>query len=207
MRKIIGIAAIMLLASGYAAAADYWHFGLGLRATGVMPGDKYANALGVGVLLTLGDPDSRFTTQFDLDRWSVGYTKEGSMILYSTLQQLADGDTLYRLTEFEYSGLGVGFFEKYRALDFSSSFSTYVIGGIGGYFLDPKQELRNDDGTVTMKSNGLHALVQYAAGLGIEGRFNQHFYSFVEGRFVGVVSGDANDPNLIKGYFGVRYVF
>jgi hypothetical protein len=206
MRKIIGIAAIMLLASGYAVAADYWHFGVGLRATGVMPGDKYANALGVGVLLTFGDPDSRFTTQFDLDRWSVGYTKEGSLVENSPLGT-PDSLKTYRLAKFEYSGLGVGFFQKYRALDFSNSFSTYVIGGIGGYFLDPKQERRNDDGTVTMKSNGLHALVQYAAGLGFEGRFNQHFYSFVEGRFVGVVSGDANDPNLLKGYFGVRYVF
>jgi hypothetical protein len=207
MRKVIGIAAILLLASGYAVAADYWHFGIGVRATGVMPGDKYANAFGGGVLLTFGDPDSRSTTQFDLDRWSVQYTKDGSLVLYSTLQQLANGDTLYRLAQFEYSGLGVGFFEKYRAIDLSNFLSTYLIGGIGGYFLDLKVERRNDDGTVSMKSNGFHSLVQYAGGLGFEGRISQHVFSFVEGRFVGVVSGDKNDPNLLKGYFGVRYVF
>jgi len=208
MRKIMGIAAIILLVSGYATAADFWHFGVGLRATGVMPSNDslYANALGVGVLLTFGDPDSRFTTQVDLDAWSVEYTKDGEVVEDSPIGT-PDSAKTYRLAQYEYSGMGVGFLGKFRAYDFSNTFSTYIIGGLGGYFLDLKRERRNDDGSITVKSNGFHSLIQYAGGVGLEGRLSQHFSSFIEGRYVGVISGDDSDPYFLKGYVGVRYVF
>ncbi len=206
MKKIIGIVAILLMASGYAAAADYWHFGVGGRITGVMPGDDYNNALGMGILLTFGDPDSRFTTQMDLDNWGVTYTKPDSSILTSA-PGTPDSLKTYRLREFEYSGLGIGFFEKYRFFDFSEKFSSYAIAGIGGYFLDRKREDRNDDGSIVPKSTGLHSLFQWAGGIGFEGRFNHHLATFVEGRYVGIMSDDDMDKDIMKGYFGVRYTF
>jgi len=216
MRKIIGIAVILLMASGYAAAAEYWHFGAGVRLTGVMPGKDYSNALGVGVLLTFGDPDSRFTTQIDFDNWKVEYTKDGDTILYSTLQQIADGDSLYRLATHEYSGLGFGIYEKYRALDFSSALSAYVIGGFGAYFLDYLKEERNDFGTIESISYGLHSLFQLSGGLGLEAALSSHISSFVEGRFVGILNGQKQEPgsqieredsHLFKGLVGLRYAF
>jgi hypothetical protein len=202
MKRIFGIVAILLLTSGIASSAEYWHFGAGVRLTGVMPGSDYSNALGTGLLLTFGNPDSRFTTQFDVDSWKVKYTKSDSLINVS-----APGtpDTL-RLRNFEYYGVGIGAFEKYRALDFSTRFSSYVIGGIGGYFLNRKREV-SETGVETMKSDGMHSLFQFAGGIGFEGKINQHISSFIEGRYVAFLNGKKADKNLFKGYFGVRYIF
>jgi hypothetical protein len=203
MRKIFIVIAIILMATGYAAGADYWHFGVGMRLTGVMPGNLYSNALGTGVLVTFGNPDSRFTTQFDLDSWRVKYSKDGDSILTSAINA---STITYKIRQRRYSGLGVGIFEKYRALDFLNAFSTYLIGGFGGYFLTLNQE-ESDNGTVNMRSKGQHALAQIAGGLGLEGHFNQHVYAFVEGRFIGFINGQPNDQSITKGYLGVRYVF
>ena len=205
MKRILGIVAILLLASGYAAAADYWHFGVGVRVAGVIPGKDYENALGKGILITFGNPDSRFTTQMDLDSWGVTYTKAGDLVETSPA---ATPDSLktYKLRNYEYTGLGAGFLEKYRALDFSTKLSSYVIAGIGGYFLDRKHE-ESDNGTITMRTTGMHSLFQIAGGVGFEGRLNGHISGFIEGRYVKIVSGDNLDNDLMKGYFGVRYIF
>jgi hypothetical protein len=203
MKKIIGIATILLMATGYAQAVDYWHFGVGVRVTGVITGKDYNNALGEGILLTFGNLNSRFTTQMDLDNWSVTYQKTNDTINVAP----SDKPVHYRLRDYQYSGLGVGFLEKFRAIDFSSIFSTYIIGGLGGYFLDRKYEARGDAGDVSLKSTGLHSLLQLAGGLGFEGRLNQHWSSFIEGRYVKIIGGDMLDKDLMKGYFGVKYTF
>jgi hypothetical protein len=219
MRKIIDIVVILLMASGYAAAADYWHFGAGVRFTGVMPGEDYSSALGAGMLLTFGDPDSRFTTQIDFDNWSTNYTNEDT-VMYSTMEQVGNDEFLWRKADHEYSGVGFGIFEKCRAFDFSSTFSTYAIVGFGAYFLDLKREERTDFGAVDMKSYGLHSLYQLSIGLGLENQFSSHFAAFAEGRYVAILNGetvvdDPNNPfdidrvddNLLKGLFGIRYIF
>jgi hypothetical protein len=203
MRKIIGIIAIVLLASGYAAGADYWHFGIGARVAGVMPGTEYSDALGGGILLTFGNPDSKFTTQLDFDTWGVSFHKAGDLIITSAI---TEPETTYKARERKYSGLGMGIFERYRIIDFSGTFSSYVIGGFGGYFLDYKQE-ESDNGTVLMQSKGLHSLGQIAGGLGFEGKIYQRVSAFIEGRFVGFFSADKSDKNLMNGYFGIRYIF
>jgi hypothetical protein len=203
MRKIIGIVAIVLLASGYAAGADYWHFGIGTKVAGVMPGKNYSNALGEGVLLTFGDPDTKFTTQIDFETWGVDFTKSGDYIMTSAI---TDPDTTYKIRQRRYSGLGLGIFEKYRAIDFSEALSAYLIGGFGGYFLDYKEEI-SDNGIILMQSKGLHSLGQIAAGLGFEGKLYQRVSGFIEGRFVGFINAKESDKNLVNGYVGMRYVF
>jgi hypothetical protein len=220
MRKIIGAVVILLMATGYAAAADYWHFGAGVRLTGVIPGKHYSNALGMGGLLTFGDPDSRFTTQMDFDSWSVNYTQDTDSVFYSSLEDIQRGDFLWRLANQEYSGLGFGIYEKYRALDFSSGFSAYILGGVGAYFLDYMIEERTDQATVEYRSYGLHSLFQLSGGLGLEGRITRNFYTFVEGRVVAILNGkkldrtevtnpnvERSDDNLVKGLLGLRYAF
>lgn len=204
MKKIFGIAMVLAMISGSALAGDYWHFGMGARLTGVMPGDDYANALGVGVLLTFGNPDSRFTTQLDFDDWGVTYTKTGDTVRTSPPRT---NPVTYKLRDKEYSGLGIGIFEKYRAFDFGSRLSTYILGGFGGYFLDFKREEPMDLGGTQLRSLGLHSLFMWAAGLGFEARLNDHLNSFVEGRYINVISGDAADADLKQGSFGMRYVF
>jgi hypothetical protein len=204
MKKIISIVGILLVLSGCATAAEFWHFGAGLRLTGVMPGKDYANALGGGVLLTFGNPDSRFTTQLDLDSWNVTYQKSDSLIRIVDPNDTAN--VTVRERNFSYSGMGAGVYEKYRAFDFSQKISTYVIGGFGAYFLDRKREDQTNF-VVSMKSFGLHSLLHWSAGLGFEGQITSHISSFIEGRFVGLISGNASDKNLLKGYLGVRYVF
>jgi hypothetical protein len=206
MKRIIGIVAILLLMSGYAAAAEYWHFGAGARLTGVMTGNDYSNALGMGILLTFGNPDSKFTTQFDFDNWDVTYTKSDSLIENDPLGT-PDSLKTYRLRDYEYYGLGVGAFEKYRFFDFSPKFSSYVIGGIGGYFLNRKRENRDDSGILALKSDGMHSLFQMAGGIGIDGKITQHLSGFIEGRYVGFLNGEKADKNLFKGYLGVHYTF
>jgi hypothetical protein len=203
MRRIIGIIAIVLLASGYAAGADYWHFGIGTKLAGVMPGKEYSNALGGGILLTFGDPDSKFTTQIDFDTWGVDFTKSGDYILTSPI---TDTIPTYKIRQRKYSGLGLGLFERYRAFDFSDALSAYVLGGFGGYFLDYKEEM-SDNGTILMQSKGLHSLGQIAAGLGFEGKIYQRVSGFIEGRFVTFLNAKDSDKNLINGYVGMRYVF
>jgi opacity protein-like surface antigen len=218
MRKIIGIVVILLMASGYAAAAEYWHFGAGVRLTGVVPGKDYSNALGMGALLTFGDPDSRFTTQMDFDTWNAKFTRDGEIVLVSTLQQLSQDppDSVWKMAEHKYSGIGFGVYEKYRALDISSTFSTYIIGGFGAYFLDFQREERTDYATVEFRSYGLHSLFQLAGGLGLDAAFSQHVACFIEGRFVGILNGEKDDPSLnikredaslMKGFLGIRYTF
>jgi hypothetical protein len=203
MRKIFIVTIIILMASGYAAGADYWHFGVGTRLAGVMPGKDYSNALGTGILVTFGNPDSRFTTQIDLDRWGVKYQKSGDLIITSALNVTP---VTFKTRERQYDGLGVGIFEKYRAIDFLSVFSTYLIGGFGGYFLTYKEEA-SDNGTVNMQSKGQHELGQVAGGLGFEGQFNQHVFAFLEGRYIGLINANPTDHNIMKGYLGIRYVF
>jgi hypothetical protein len=216
MKKFFLLITILVMASSSVFAADYWHFGVGVRITGVMPrsvslpngakNDKYANALGEGIILTFGNPDSRFTTQFELDNWSMNYKKSNYVVNYfandtSTTTSAKQGKQ-------EYSGLGVGIFEKYRFLDLSPRFSNYIIGGFGGYFLNLKRELTLDPLPGTeIRSQGFHSLMMTAGGLGFEGRFNDHISSFIEGRYVLIISGDKGDTDLIQGYLGVRYVF
>ena len=67
MKKIIGVATLILLLCGSAVAADYWRLGVGVRGEGVIPGGDHKNALGTGVVVSFNDPDSRFTTQVEVD--------------------------------------------------------------------------------------------------------------------------------------------
>jgi hypothetical protein len=203
MRKIFIVAVMILMASGYASGADYWHCGVGAKLAGVMPGDIYSNTLGGGLLVTFGNPDSRFTTQFDVDKWGVKYNKSGDSILTSAYNAT---DTTYKMRERQYSGFSVGMFEKYRAVDFSNTFSAYLIGGLGGYFLNYKRE-ESDNGTVNLKSKSQHSLGYISGGLGFESQFNQHVFAFLEGRYVELISTKDADQNIVKGYLGVRYVF
>jgi opacity protein-like surface antigen len=216
MRKIIGIIMILLMASGYAAAAEYWHFGAGVRLTGVAPGTDYSNALGMGMLLTFGDPDSRFTTQMDFDTWKTEFTKAGERLLDRVDNTQSPPDSIWRLAEHKYSGIGFGIYEKYRAFDISSVFSTYLIGGVGAYFLDYQREERSDYQTVGFRSYGLHSLFQMAGGLGLDAALTRHVTGFLEGRFIGFLNTEKADPNLnikrndsalMKGLLGVRYTF
>jgi hypothetical protein len=218
MRKIVGIAMILLMISGYAVAAEYWHFGAGVRLTGVMPGGDYSNALGVGGLLTFGDPDSRFTTQMDFDTWNTTFTRDGVMVLYSTEEQLQQTppDSVWRLADHKYTGIGFGIYEKYRALDISSRFSSYIIGGFGAYFLDFQREERTDYATVEMRSYGLHSLYQLSGGIGFDAAINAHFTGFIEARFIAMLNPEEDDPalgidredaNVSSGFIGVRYTF
>ncbi len=202
MKKIFSIAAIILLASGYASGADYWHFGLGARVTGVITGGNYSNALGGGILATFGNPESKFTTQIDLDTWGVSYTTAGDLVRTSPITE----PDAFKIREHKYSGLGVGIFEKYRVIDFSETFSSYILGGVGGYFLEYQQE-ESFNGTVRMTSKGLHALGQLAGGVGFESRFSQHTIGFIEGRYVGLLKAKPGDKDLMKGYAGIRFIF
>jgi hypothetical protein len=186
MKKFLGVVMILLIA-GSSAAADYWHLGIGFRGTGVMPGGDYENTLGFGLLASLGDPDSRFTTQLEVDRWESVYEVRG--------------------LERRYSGFGVGFFEKFKLMDFSSSLSTYLIGGIGGYFLDYKREEEVENIGVELRSQYLNSLVMTAGGLGFDFKMGQHLIVFTEGRYVFFPNGDDVDKPLTNGYLGLRYHF
>ncbi len=186
MKKILGVVMILLF-GGSSAAADYWNLGVGFRATGVMPGGYYENTVGFGILSSLGDPDSRFTTQLEVDRWESVYDLRGY--------------------ENRYSGFGVGFFEKFKFFDFSPSLSTYLIGGIGGYFLDLKREEFVEDVGIELRSQYLNSLVMTAGGLGLDFRMGPHIIVFTEGRYVYFPNGDDEDKPLTNGYLGIRYHF
>ncbi|UCC80667.1 MAG: hypothetical protein JSW64_04715 [Candidatus Zixiibacteriota bacterium] len=186
MKKILA-AVLILLFSGSSAAADYWNLGVGFRGTGVMPGGFYENTLGFGLLASLGDPDSRFTTQLEVDSW----------------------ESVYDIGGFEnrYSGFGVGFFEKFRLLNFSSQLSTYLIGGIGGYFLDFKREEDVENIGIELRSQYLNSLVMIAEGIGFDFKMGQHLIVFTEGRYVHFPNGHDVDKPLTNGYLGLRYHF
>jgi len=178
---------MILFIAASAAAADYWHLGIGFRGTAVDPGGDYENTLGFGILISLGDPDSKFMTQLEVDRWESVYDVGGF--------------------ENRYSGFGVGFFEKFRLLDFSPRLSTYLIGGIGGYFLDYKREEDVENIGIELRSKYLNSLLMTAAGLGFDFKMGQHLIAFTEGRYVYFPNGDDEDKPLTNGYLGFRYHF
>ncbi len=192
MRNLVGIIAILFVTAASASAAEYWRFGVGLRGTAVVPGENYSNALGLGVIASFGDPDSRFTTQFELDTWKVIYD--------------FDVDTLQDL-EHRYAGLGVGLYEKYRIFDLSSRFSPYVIGGLGAYFLELKREEETGVVGLQLRSQYLHSLFMVAGGLGIEAGFNERISAFIEGRYVYLDSDRNEDKDIVHSYLGIRYRF
>ncbi len=194
MRNLVGIIAILFVTAASASAAEYWRFGVGLRGTAVVPGENYSNALGLGVIASFGDPDSRFTTQFELDSWKVIYDFDIS------------GDTLQDL-EHRYAGLGVGLYEKYRIFDLSSRFSPYVIGGLGAYFLELKREEETGVVGLQLRSQYLHSLFMVAGGLGIEAGFNERISAFIEGRYAYLHSDRNEDKDIVHSYLGIKYRF
>ena len=210
MKKFFLFVTILLVLSSSAMASDFWHFGIGLRAVGVIPKpQQYNKAMGEGLMLTFGNPDSRFTTQIELDKWAVTYRRSDEPIVIYNVT--ADTTTRHSIaSKFKYSGLSFGFYEKFRALDFSPALSAYVIGGLGGYFINGKYEssLAPFAGTV-MRSRGFFSVLSAAGGLGFNARFNAHFDSFIEGRYVGLLGRQSgyDSPDMIQTYFGVRYLF
>ncbi len=194
MRKIFGICAVLLLVSGVAAGAEYWHFGLGVKAIVASPGSGYSTAYGGGITANFGLPDSKFVTQLEFEKWKSTY--------YLTFPE----DTMS--TKHQYSGLGAGFFEKYRGLDISSKFSGYVIGGFGAYFLELKRKvLLTGTNQYELRSVHLHTVPFLAGGLGIEGKLKSNLYCFVEGRYIGIVSNLDADKDIIAASAGLRMVF
>lgn len=194
MRNLVGIIAILFVTAVSSPAAEYWHFGLGLKGTAVIPGEDYSNAFGVGVITSFGDPDSRFTTQFEVDNWGVTYDFD---ITTDTLPTL----------EHQYAGLGVGVYEKFRIFDVSSRFSPYVIGGLGAYFLEMKREELTDIQGLQLRSRYLHSIVMMAGGLGVEAGLNENFSTFIEGRYVYLKSDRDEDKDIVHSYLGVKYRF
>lgn len=194
MRNLVGIIAILFVTSVSSPAAEYWRFGLGLRGTAVVPGETYSNTLGLGVIASFGDPDSRFTTHFELDTWKVTYDFDIST------------DTLPTL-EHHYSGLGVGVYEKFRIFDLSSRFSPYIIGGLGAYFLELKREELTDIQGMQLRSQYLHSIFTMSGGLGIEAGLNERISTFIEGRYVYLNSDHNEDKDIVHSYLGIRYRF
>ncbi|MEE9555400.1 MAG: hypothetical protein V3W18_14020 [candidate division Zixibacteria bacterium] len=194
MKNLVSLIVILLVVTSTAAAADYWHFSIGLRGTGVIPGEDYSNAFGVGVVASLGDPDSKFATHFEVDNWKVIYDYSGS-------------DTTFTGREHHYSGLGFGIFEKYRFFNSSSRYSPYAIGGVGAYFLELKREEDTDVVGVQLRSQYIHSLFSLSGGLGVEGRVSSNLSAFLEGRYVGVFSEFDEDKDLIQTYLGLKYLF
>lgn len=195
MRNFVAIVAVLFVTATSASAAEYWRFGLGVKGTAVMPGDDYSNALGMGLVAAFGDPESKFTTQFEVDNWKVSYESDVA------------GDTLGPLKH-EYSGLGFGIYEKYRMLNLSSRISPYVIAGVGAYFLELKREEDIEISGLQLRSQYLHSLFMGAGGLGFEMAFSGHLWTFIEGRYVMLSTDNSNvDKNLLQSYLGIRYRF
>jgi len=194
MRNLVSIIVILLIIAGTATAADYWHFGLGLRGTGVLPGGDHKSALGVGIIGSFGDPDSKFNTRIEVDSWKVTYDYDG-----------ADANLVGK--EHQYSGLGFGLYEKYRLFDTSKWYSPYVIGGAGAYFLELKREEDTDILGTQLRSQYIHSLFMASAGLGLEARISGRLTGFLEGRFVAVSGESGTDNNLIQTYLGAAYSF
>lgn len=194
MRNLIIVIAILLVITGMAAAAEYWHFSLGLRGTAVVPGLDYSNALGVGVIASFGNPDSKFNTQFEADSWKVSYDYTGPLAEFAGRQ-------------FRYSGLGFGLFERYRIFNASSRFSPYVIGGFGAYFLELKRQEETQLQGLQLRSQYIHSLFTASGGVGVEGMVAPRVSAFVEGRYVGIFSTNHEDHDLIQSYLGMKYHF
>jgi len=187
MKNLISIIAILFVIAGSAAAADYWHFGIGLRGTGVIPGGDYANAVGIGVVAFFGDPDSRFNAQLEVDDWKVVYDFTG--------------------LEHQYSGFGFGIYEKYRILNQASRYSPYAVGGFGAYFLELKKEEMTDILGLQLRSQYIHSLFSMSGGAGLEFSLNSRVSAFAEGRYVALFSEFDTDKDLIQSFIGVRYLF
>lgn len=185
MKKFLGVVMILFI-TGSAAAADYWHLEVGARGVGVMPGGEYENTVGYGVTASFGNPDGRFATQFEVESWESTYYVRGF--------------------ERRYSGLGMGVFEKYRFLDFSPRLSPYIIGGIGGYFLDYKRAEAIDN-IVELRPIHLSSVFAMAGGLGFDFKVSNHVIAFTEGRYVFFPNGADVDKPLSNGYLGLRYQF
>jgi opacity protein-like surface antigen len=190
MKKLLGVVMILLIA-GSAAAADFWHLGVGFRGTAVVPGGDYENTIGFGVLASFGDPDSRFTTQFEVDDWESVYNVSVS------------GQTV----EARYSGFGAGVFEKFRYWNMTNGLSSYIIGGIGGYFLDYKRQQFVETVGYELRSLYLNSLFMTAGGLGFDYNIGPHVIAFTEGRYVLFPNGKDEDKPLTQGYLGLRYQF
>ena len=186
MKKLLGVIIMILLIAGTSAAADYWHLEVGFKGAAVVPGGDYKNTVGYGFIAAFGDPDSRFTTQFEVDSWVSTYDVSGF--------------------ERQYSGFGIGVFEKYKYLDFSTRLSSYIIGGVGGYFLDFKQEEAIDN-IVELRAKHLSSLFMMAGGLGFDFRLSQRVIAFTEGRYVYFPNGSNVDKPISNGYLGLRYIF
>ena len=141
MKKLLGVIIMILLIAGTSAAADYWHLEVGFKGAAVVPGGDYKNTVGYGFIAAFGDPDSRFTTQFEVDSWVSTYDVSGF--------------------ERQYSGFGIGVFEKYKYLDFSTRLTSYIIGGVGGYFNSPSgYGLIVEDGNVGVGTDSPLAKLQ-----------------------------------------------
>ena len=194
MKNLISIIVFLLVVTATVAAADFWHFSIGLRGTGVIPGEDYSNAFGVGVIASFGDPDSKFNTHLEMDSWKVTYDYSGS-------------DTVYVGREHIYSGMGFGIFEKYRIFNQSSRYSPYAIGGLGGYFLKLRREEETELSGLQMRSKYIHSLVFLSGGLGLEAKVSQHLSAFIEGRYTYISSENDNDKDLIQSYLGMTYHF
>ncbi len=189
MKKILGVVLVLLI-TGSVTAAEYWHLGIGLRGTAVVPGEDIESTIGLGFIASLGDPDSRFTTQLEIDKWTSVYTVGGF--------------------ENRYSGLGTGFFEKFRVWDISPKLSTYIIGGVGGYFLDFKKEEDIEFVGVELIPQYINSYFAVSGGAGVDFQFNQHVIFFAEGRYVDFPKGwgeDIIDKALNNGCLGLKYTF
>jgi opacity protein-like surface antigen len=186
MKKLLGVVMILCIA-GSSAAADYWHLGIGFSGSEVVLRGNHKNTQGFRILASLGDPDSRFTTQLEVERWESVYDLHG--------------------LENRYSGFGAGFYEKFRLLNFSTAISTYLIGGVGGYFLDYKKQEEVENVGLDLRSQYLNSLWTTAGGLGLDFRFGQHIILFTEGRYVTFPGGSDEDDPFTTGYLGIRYQF
>lgn len=195
MRNLVGIMAIILVTAASSSATEYWHFGLGLKGSAVIPGENYSNTAGVGIIASFGNPDSRFATHLEVDSWRVTYDFD---VPYDTLG----------VVEHRYAGLGVGVYEKFRIFNLSSRFSPYIIGGVGAYFLELKREEVTDILGLQLRSQYLHTLLMMAGGLGIEADLNERISTFVEGRYIILNKSNAKiDKDIVHSYLGVRYRF
>jgi hypothetical protein len=211
MKKIIGVATIILILCGSAVAADYWRLGVGVRGEGVIPGGDHANALGTGIVVSFSDPDSRFATQFEFDTWEVSYTYDGSDDTQYYYRFITATDSVKTGFETIYSGFGAGLYEKVRLFNLISRVSTYAVGGIGGYFLELQQEeeveLVPGYPTPEMRSKYLHARFMAAGGIGFDIDVAERWVAMIEGRYVYIESELDKDEPLMKAFLGLKYNF
>jgi len=207
MKKIIGVATIILILCGSAVAADYWRVGVGVRGESVIPGGDHKTAYGSGIIVSFGDPDSRFATQIEVDAWEVTYTYDGDI---DNFYYLNDDGVLVGFKR-TYAGFGIGLYEKVGLYDLMFGISSYAIGGMGGYFLELKQEevVEPEPGVYTtdMRSKYLHARFMAAGGIGFDFNITKRLVGNIEGRYVYIESDIDLDDSLIKGFLGLKYSF